>query len=53
MSLEQHIAQLEVTMDDTKAVDIVHSLGYLLCCPQQRSLQHVSGFKHEKCCFDG
>ena len=38
--LEQDIAQLEVPMNDTKAMDVVHAFGYLLCSSQQRSLRH-------------
>lgn len=31
-------------VDDAKAVDVVHALGYLLGCPQQRPLQHMKWY---------
>lgn len=37
--LQQHIAQLEVAMNDAKAMDVVHAFGHLLCRPQQCPLQ--------------
>ena len=43
VGLQQHIAQLEVSMNDTKAMDVVHAFGYLLRCPQQRSLHQHQG----------
>ncbi|KAA6422727.1 MAG: hypothetical protein FRX49_07262 [Trebouxia sp. A1-2] len=39
----QHIAQLEVSMDDAKAVYVVHAFGYLLRRPQQCPLQSEIG----------
>ena len=42
MGLEQNIAQLQVAVDDAKAVDVIHALGYLLCSPQQCSLHSHS-----------
>lgn len=43
MGLQQHIAQLEVSMDDAKAVYVVHAFGYLLRRPQQCPLQSEIG----------
>ena len=31
-------------MDNAKAVDVVHALGYFLGCPQQRPLQYMKRY---------
>ncbi len=43
VGLQQHIAQLEVPMNDAKAVYVVHAFGYLLRRPQQCPLQSETG----------
>lgn len=43
VGLQQHIAQLEVPMNDAKAVYVVHAFGYLLRRPQQCPLQSERG----------